>query len=193
MARRVVAMDRRHRMPLRRSTFVVVSALMMMLQQQAVLFVAGQPVEAIDFSAGFSCDNDDNDGLDLNINGRAYPRLVPTTSDPTVCQLRLSPDQVGRAVSAFVPFRFPGPMPVETTYAFMTRFTYQISGITNGIGDGLAFVMHQSPSGDDALGKAGGSLGVYGGDIAPALVVEFDTCKYKYTCGSLLNRSCPGG
>jgi hypothetical protein len=88
-----------------------------------------------------------------------------------MCLLRMSPDNTGRAVSAWLPYRMNGG------YAFTTTFTYRISGADNGSGDGLAFGIHQDPRGTVALGAGGGNLGIYGANmIMPGLFVEIDTC-----------------
>jgi Bacterial lectin len=168
-------MDRRLNFFLRTSnmTWSLVTTMTLLLLD----VTAAQPVTSVDYSTGFPCGGNTNNLLDLNMGGRSYPQLVADARGnvPTTCLLRLSPDQVGRAVSAFLPYAFPF---TSTRYAFEVEFTYRISGINNGIGDGIAYVIHQDPRGDDALGAAGGSLGVYGATIvAPALVVEFDTCK----------------
>ena len=48
----------------------------------------------------------------------------------------------------------------------------------------MAFVIHADPRGENALGKAGGAMGVYDGSgedtIRSAIVVEFDTRKFRF-------------
>jgi len=62
---------------------------------------------------------------------------------------------------------------------------YHVFGKQRHAADGMAIVMHQDERGAEAIGGGGGNLGVYGnhGDpdqaIAPALVIEFDTCKFS--------------
>jgi hypothetical protein len=88
-----------------------------------------------------------------------------------MCLLRLTPDNTARAVSAFLPYRMNG------AYAFETTFTFAISGDDNGVGDGLAFAIHQDPRGTSALGGDGGNLGIYGSNmIQTGVFVEFDSC-----------------
>lgn len=67
---------------------------------------------------------------------------------------------------------------------FITRFTFRISepggesdGVANG-GDGIAFVIQHSDSGDTAIGFYGGQIG-YGG-IARSLAVEFDMWRNDF-------------
>lgn len=128
----------------------------------------------LDYSTGFPC-NDNS--ISLNPGPRAFPQLVENDDDDQ-CTLRMSPDQVGRSVSAFTSYTFGNG---NNQYAFDTTFTYQLSGIMNGIGDGIAFVLHQDSRGTGALANGGGDLGVYGsGIIRPAIVVELDTCAYIY-------------
>lgn len=136
------------------------------------LLLSWNPIDGVllDYSTGFVC----NDNvLSLNPGPRAFPRLVENTDDG-FCTLRMSPDSLGRTVSAFAAVTLD-----NDDYAFDTTFTYQFSGLLNGVGDGIAFVMHQDTRGTSALASGGGDLGVYGeGMITPAIVVEIDTCTY---------------
>jgi Bacterial lectin len=127
-------------------------------------------LSAVNYGTGFPCTGSP---LRLNPGPRAFPQLITTSSASNLCLLRLTPDNTGRAVSAWLPYR------MSTGYAFTTTFTYSITGSNNGEGDGLAFGVHMDPRGIGALGEGGGSLGIYGANmIMPGLFVEIDTCAY---------------
>ena len=136
------------------------------------------PPDIIDSSGGFDCTA--NGGIGFNLNRSpstyAYPQFVPlNATDPeSQCALRLTADEaVEVAASAFLPFEF-APSNVEKL--FQMSIGYRVYGDSAGSADGMAFVMHQDPRGDAALGGPGGNLGVYGaGGIVNALVVEWDT------------------
>jgi Bacterial lectin len=149
-------------------------------------------VTSINYGNGINCDAP----LTLNMGGRAYPRLIPINK---TCFLQMTTDDaVGRASSAFAQFRF---LKVDN-YDFTVRFDYRMFGPSQGIGDGLAFVMHHDRRGGAAVGGVGGNLGVYGATvISPAIVFEFDsgTCwdgphhpkvpSFIHTFSSLLSLS----
>ncbi|MBC1801435.1 immunoglobulin-like domain-containing protein [Listeria booriae] len=64
---------------------------------------------------------------------------------------------------------------VDLTKNFHIKADLYMGANPNGA-DGMAFVMQNDPRGGNAIGTAGGALGVYGSDyIQNALAVEFDT------------------
>jgi len=63
---------------------------------------------------------------------------------------------------------------------FSTTFTFRIS---NGIADGFAFVIQNSPFGSEAIGNPGCEMG-YGG-IRPSIDVEFDIYQNNYFCDAI--------
>lgn len=96
--------------------------------------------------------------------------------------LRLTPDSMSQAGSAF----FPVPFTVGPDFSFHTHFAFQIGGVNEGGdqgSDGLAFVIHSDPRGAEALGNAGEGLGfgvnytanLLTNQITPSVAIEFDT------------------
>lgn len=105
--------------------------------------------------------NNFSDSSSLTLNGNAS-----VTSNGV---LRLTPEQGGRAGSAFY------KNPISITDYFSTHFTFKIhGGGYNGEerGDGFAFVFQGS---SDKASALGGNLGYSG--ISPSIAVEFDTYK----------------
>ncbi|MBI5631874.1 MAG: carboxypeptidase regulatory-like domain-containing protein [Nitrospirae bacterium] len=100
-------------------------------------------------------------GYSMEING---------TAAETGGVLRLTTAGGGQAGSAFI----DTPFMLDAHSSFSTFFQFRISG-GNGSGgaDGLAFILHNSPAGIDALGATGGGLGYMG--IPNSFAVEFDT------------------
>jgi len=106
-----------------------------------------------------------------------FPKYLGLPDDDR-CYLRLTEavPLSGLGSCAFKPFAFPS----ATNYNFSVQFSYRLFG---GFGDGMTFVLHQDAHGVNALGQAGGNMGVHApssGSITPALVVELDTCKCEY-------------
>ena len=82
--------------------------------------------------------------------------------------LQLTPNITSQAGSAFV----LSPFIVYANTSFSTYFQFVLNGGTGGA-DGFVFILQNDPSGIDALGGLGGSLGYVG--ISNSLAVEFDT------------------
>lgn len=97
----------------------------------------------------------------LNLNGSA---------SGTNSRLRLTPASSNRAGSAF----FNQAFQVDGNTSFSSQFQFQITGGPGTTGaDGFSLVLQNSPTGSNALGGIGGSLG-YGG-ITNSIAIEFDT------------------
>ena len=110
--------------------------------------------------------------------------ILTLNGDATVSGnvLRLTPDQPGKAGSAFltVPYQITPKTTIETAFSFST-------GGVNGDGtrgaDGFAFVIHNDPRGHSALGNVGEGLGFgwnrtgtnLAAPISHSLAIEFDT------------------
>ena len=66
---------------------------------------------------------------------------------------------------------------INLTQDFRLEFDIYL-GSNDGGADGLAFVIHNDPSGANALGGAGGAMGV--GGLENGLAIEFDTYFHGY-------------
>ena len=131
-------------------------------------------LEALAFPDGFPCSGPfflNRDPPEL-----LYPQYVPLPHDPSLCFLRLAQDlNLTVGATAFANFSFATD---NTEYLFSMNASYRIFGSQAGAADGLAFVIHQDHRGVAAIGGQGGHLGIYAGTpVAPALVIELDTCK----------------
>src|SRR5262249_44700051 len=67
---------------------------------------------------------------------------------------------------------FMSPQRVDLTKTFDITFDINVGNNDNGA-DGMAFVLHNDPLGDQALGGLGGNLGMFG--INNGVGIEFDT------------------
>ena len=110
------------------------------------------------------------DTVSVTFNNFSNSSNLTVNGDASVTNngvLRLTPEQGGRAGSAFY------KNPISITDYFSTHFTFKIhGGGYNGgeRGDGFAFVLQASTDRSSALG---GNLGYSG--ISPSIAVEFDT------------------
>ena len=99
----------------------------------------------------------------------------------------LTPDQTNQSGSAFL----TAPLSFAADFSFQASYSVRLSGgaTTDCCGDpagadGIAFVIHDDPDGEAALGYLGGGFGFAGNDvappnttvgIAPLLAIEMDT------------------
>jgi hypothetical protein len=84
-------------------------------------------------------------------------------------------DAVG---SAFL----PTPYALTSTTSFSVSFSFRCYGAVSNPGDGFAFLWHNDPRGNAALGVANTGLN-YGG-ITPSVIVEFDVFANSYDPGA---------
>ena len=123
-------------------------------------FVAGEPI----ILSGFANSTFFNglafpvlaDGLnptqfEVAFSGYSPPSDTGVATPASV--LQLTPNQTGKAGSAW----FTTQQPV--TAAFSTTFTFQLSDTSTYIADGIAFVIQNSAAGTTALGNGGCSMG----------------------------------
>lgn len=78
---------------------------------------------------------------------------------------------------------------------FSTTFGYRMHHArptdARPVADGMTFFIHQDPRGGDVVGGTGGFLGIYENDgIAPAIVVELDSCKYRVGPPTAIPKCC---
>lgn len=81
--------------------------------------------------------------------------------------IQLTPDALWRLGAAWI------PAPVEVADGFTATFAFRMDSAAGERADGLAFVVHNSPAGTDALGAPGDGIGY--SQIENSLAVEFDT------------------
>jgi hypothetical protein len=111
-------------------------------------------------------------------DGSAYTLNSITTPAPSINDGTLAlttSDGANQAASAFYDTR-------QSTGSFTARFTYQASGVA----DGITFVMQNDPSGLNALGSLGSGLGYaatggYTSQIVNSVALEVDF--YNFTGG----------
>ena len=80
-------------------------------------------------------------------------------------------------------FFYDTPIVLTATTAFHAHFTFQMGPSATG-GEGIAFVLQNSPAGPAALGLGGAGLGFAGTavtGITPSVVIAFDTVKNSGT------------
>ncbi len=118
-------------------------------------------------------------GLTLNGDATAANSLFASGATLDGNVLRVAPSLVGQAGSAFT------TSTLNVSGGFDTFFTFRIgSDDTAGFNgaDGLTFTIQDAASGPNALGDAGGYMGLGGANpIAPSYSVVFDTFQNDYT------------
>ena len=115
---------------------------------------------------------DDYAGLDSVIDFDNFTDVSQLTLNGNAAQsnagLRLTSADKKQHGSVF----YEQALAIESNTSFATQFQFQIGGGTDGA-DGFTFMLQNDPSGLNALGAMGGSLG-YGG-INRSLAIEFDS------------------
>ena len=111
----------------------------------------------------------DNEGAVFD-DFRGDAQVLNNAPPDTGCYLHLTGEAQFQTATAFKDYTLVGDR------SFRTTFEYRMYGEGNAVGDadGLAFVIHQDSDGP-LIGLGGGSLGVYGGGITNALVIELDS------------------
>jgi len=128
------------------------------------------------FTAATGANSEHNDILNWSVAGTPinYPDFSSTNGLNLVgnaaqsgTTVRLTPDALSQVGAMW------STTPVPILNGFDTTFQFNILGGTAGLADGIAFHVQNSPSGDTAIGTAGGGIGMQG--ISHDLAVEFDT------------------
>jgi hypothetical protein len=94
--------------------------------------------------------------------------------------LRVAPERISNAGSAWYFEQMSIINGFDTTFTFRVHRSAGNGGISDLTADGLAFVIHNDPTGTSALSGAGGTIGygggvLHGGGLHNAVAVEFDT------------------
>mmetsp|Transcript_34711 Transcript_34711/g.75973 ORF Transcript_34711/g.75973 Transcript_34711/m.75973 type:complete len:403 (+) Transcript_34711:466-1674(+) len=116
-------------------------------------------------------------GIPVSLNGNGMCKPFSERPD----RIRLTDDVANQAGSAYATSTFRN----TRYYPFETFFEYEIVTEQNETpADGLAFVIHDDPTGGNFLSSNGGGLGLYNGypgsgpgGIRNALIVELDTYR----------------